>query len=128
MGAAITYSTGASERRAICPGELPVNEAKKPTGGEMSRTVWFGGLTVRSVFIAILIAITVRVASPQIEHIWAIWETPGDLVRVALGFAVCVWLVVHLFILPKDAGGYRTWLYLGVVIIPLSALCAFVIW
>jgi hypothetical protein len=103
-----------------------VNGAKK--SGETSRTVWFGGLTVRSIFIAILILITVRVASPQMEHIWAIWETPSDLVRVAIGFAVCLWLAVHLFILPKDAGGFRTWLYLGVAILPLSALCAFAIW
>jgi hypothetical protein len=103
-----------------------VNEAKRPS--EMSRTVWFGGVTVRSIFIAILIVITVRVASPQIEHIWAIYETPSDLARVAIGFAVCVWLTVHLFILPKDAGGFRTWLYLGVAILPLAALCAFVMW
>jgi hypothetical protein len=103
-----------------------VNGAKK--SGETSRTVWFGGLTVRSIFIAILILITVRVASPQMEHIWAIWETPSDLVRVAIGFAVCLWLAVHLFILPKDAGGFRTWLYLGVAILPLSVLCAFAIW
>lgn len=103
-----------------------MNGAKK--SGETSRTVWFGGLTVRSIFIAILILITVRVASPQMEHIWAIWETPSDLVRVAIGFAVCLWLAVHLFILPKDAGGFRTWLYLGVAILPLSVLCAFAIW
>ena len=103
-----------------------MNGAKRP--GEMSRTVWFGGLTVRSIFIPILIVITARVASPQIEHIWAIYETPSDLARVAIGFAVCLWLAVHLFILPKDAGGYRTWLHLGVVILPLSALCAFAIW
>ena len=103
-----------------------MNGAKK--SGETSRTVWFGGLTVRSIFIALLILITARVASPQMEHIWSIWETPSDLVRVAIGFAVCLWLAVHLFILPKDAGGYRTWLHLGVVILPLSALCAFAIW
>ena len=103
-----------------------MNGAKK--SGETSRTVWFGGLTVRSIFIAILILITVRVASPQMEHIWAIYETPSDLVRVAIGFAVCLWLAVHLFILPKDAGGFRTWLYLGVAILPLSVLCAFAIW
>ena len=103
-----------------------MNGAKRP--GEMSRTVWFGGLTVRSIFIALLILITARVASPQIEHIWAIYETPSDLARVAIGFAVCLWLAVHLFILPKDAAGYRTWLHLGVVILPLSVLCAFVMW
>ena len=103
-----------------------MNEAKR--SGEVSTAVWFGGLTVRSIFIAILILITARVASPQIEHIWAIYETPSDLARVAIGFAVCLWLAVHLFILPKDAGGYRTWLHLGVVILPLSLLCAFAIW
>ena len=103
-----------------------MNGAKK--SGETSRTVWFGGLTVRSIFIALLILITARVASPQMEHIWSIWETPSDLVRVAIGFAVCLWLAVHLFILPKDAGGFRTWLHLGVVILPLSVLCAFAIW
>jgi F0F1-type ATP synthase membrane subunit a len=110
MGGDIICCAAAHQRCAIYRGELPVSEAKKTASGELSRTVWFGGLTVRTVFIAILIVITARVASPQIEHIWAIWETPSDLVRVALGFAVCVWLVVHLFIVPKDAGGYRTWL------------------
>ena len=103
-----------------------MNGAKRSS--DLSTAVWFGGLTVRSIFIAILILITMRVASPQMEHIWAIWETPSDLARVAIGFAVCLWLAVHLFILPKDAGGYRTWLYLGVVVLPLSALCAFAIW
>jgi len=85
-------------------------------------------LAVRSLFIAILIAVTARVSSPQLEHIWSLWETPSDLVRVVLGAGVCGWLIVHLFILPKDAGGYRTWLNLGVVILPLSILCAIVTW
>jgi TRAP-type C4-dicarboxylate transport system permease small subunit len=91
-------------------------------------SVWFGGLAVRTIFLGLLIVLTARVASPQIEKISSVLETPGDLVRVALGFAVCVWLVVNLFILPKDAGEYRTWLYLGVAILPLSLLCAIVVW
>jgi uncharacterized integral membrane protein len=95
---------------------------------KISRTVWFGGLAVRTIFIAILIVVTARVASPQLEHIRSLWETPSDVVRVALGTAVCGWLFVHLFILPRDPGGYRTWLYLGFAILPLSILCAVVIW
>jgi hypothetical protein len=47
---------------------------------------------------------------------------------VLLGFGVGAWFIVNLFILPKDAGAYRTWMYLGVVILPLSLLCAFVVW
>lgn len=95
---------------------------------EISRGIWFGGLAVRTIFIAILIIVTARVASPQMEHIWSLWESPDDLIRVALGLAVCAWLLVHIFILPKDAAGYRTWLYLGLAILPLSLLCAVVIW
>ncbi|MBV8919196.1 hypothetical protein [Bradyrhizobium sp.] len=94
----------------------------------MSKSVWLGGLAFRTVFIAILIAITARVSSPELEHIWSLWETPSDLVRVALGAVVCGWLFVHVFILPKDADGYRTWLYLGLIILPMAALCAVVIW
>ena len=97
-------------------------------GVKVSRGIWFGGLAVRTIFIAILIAITARVSSPQLEHLWSLWETPSDFVRVVLGTVVCGWLFVHLFILPKDDAGYRTWLYLGFVILPLSILCAVVIW
>ena len=37
-------------------------------------------------------------------------------------------LPVNLFILPRDAGAYRTWMYLGLALLPLSVLCAFVVW
>jgi hypothetical protein len=106
-----------------------VSTAKaKDSDEKISRSVWLGGLAVRTIFIAILIVVTARVANPQMEHIWSLWETPGDVVRVALGVAVCGWLLVHIFILPKDEAGYRTWLYLGLAILPLSLLCAVVIW
>jgi uncharacterized integral membrane protein len=108
---------------------LSVNTAnQKIRDGKLSTPVWLAGLAVRTLFIGMLIVITARVARPQIEHIWSIWETPSDLVRVALGAAVCGWLIVHLFILPKDPGGYRTWVYLGLAILPLSVLCVVVIW
>lgn len=83
---------------------------------------------MRTLFIGILILITARVSSPQLEHVWSIYETPSDLVRVALGFVVCVWLAFHIFILPKDSGGYRTWTGLGFVLLPLAVLCAVYVW
>jgi hypothetical protein len=95
---------------------------------KMPASVWVGGLAVRTIFLVVLTVLTARVASPQIETIRSVFETPGDLIRVGLGFAVCVWFVINLFILPKDAGAYRTWLYLGVAILPLSLLCAIVVW
>jgi hypothetical protein len=90
--------------------------------------VWFGGVAVRTIFLIVLTVLTARVASPQIERLSSLNETPGDLIRVLMGLAVCSWFIVHLFILPKDAGAYRTWMYLGIAILPLSLLCAFVVW
>ena len=90
--------------------------------------VWLGGVAVRTLFLLVLIVITARVASPQIERLSSIYETPGDLVRVLMGAGVCAWFIVNLFILPKDAGAYRTWMYLGLGVVPLAVLCAVVVW
>jgi hypothetical protein len=90
--------------------------------------VRIAGTVLRTLFIIVLVAVTVRVASPQVESIWSAYETPGELIRIALGGAVCSWLVVHLFILPKDADGYRIWQYLGLAVLPLAFLCAFIVW
>jgi hypothetical protein len=106
---------------------LPASPPKK-VDPKPSPQVWFGGVAVRTLFLIVLTVITARVASPQMEHLSSLYETPGDLVRVLLGFGVCAWFIVNLFILPKDAGAYRTWMYLGVMILPLSLLCAFVVW
>jgi hypothetical protein len=90
--------------------------------------VWFGGVAVRTVFLIVLTLLTARVASPQIENLSSLHETPGDLIRVLMGIGVCAWFIVNLFILPKDAGAYRTWMYLGLAVLPLTVLCAFVVW
>jgi hypothetical protein len=86
------------------------------------------GIVLRSLFIIVLVVVTARVASPQNETIWTAYETPDELIRMAVGFAACLWFIVHLFILPKDADGYRTWLYLGLAVLPPALLCAFVVW
>ena len=61
------------------------------------------GNTLRVAFILCLLVLTVRVSMPQNETIWTAYDTPGDLVRLALGFAVCVWVAIQLFRRPKDA-------------------------
>jgi hypothetical protein len=58
-------------------------------------------IVLRALFIGALVAVTVRVSSPQSESLASVYETPGDLIRLALGFAVCVWIVIHLFMLPR---------------------------
>jgi hypothetical protein len=49
-------------------------------------------------------------------------------IRLVLGLVVCIWIIAHLFMLPKDAEGYRTWVYLGVALAPLALACAVAVW
>ncbi len=93
-----------------------------------SRSIRMAGKVLRALFILILIVVTARVASPQNESLWSIYETPSDLVRLALGLSACLWLAIHLFITPKDEGAYRTWFYLGLAILPLAVITTIVIW
>ena len=86
------------------------------------------GAALRVAFIACMLVVTLRVSMPQNETIWTAYDTPGDLVRMLLGFAVCIWLVSELFRAPKDAQGYRTWLYFGLVAVPFAFMCLIVIW
>jgi len=110
--------------------ELRVTQTRKAdsAASKPPSHIWFGGVAVRTVFLIVLIVLTARVASPQIERLSSVYETPGDLIRVLMGVGVCAWFVVNLFILPKDAGAYRIWMYLGLAVLPLSVLCAFVVW
>jgi hypothetical protein len=108
--------------------DLPLNQARKEEISRLPLHIWLGGIAVRTMFLIVLTVLTARVASPQIERLSSVYETPGDLVRVLMGVGVCAWFVVNLFILPRDAGAYRTWMYLGLALLPLSVLCAFVVW
>ncbi len=86
------------------------------------------GNTLRVAFIVCLLVLTVRVSMPQNETLWTVYDTPGDLVRLALGFAVCVWVAIQLFRPPKDANGYRMWSYFGLIGVPFAVICLFAIW
>jgi hypothetical protein len=85
-------------------------------------------IVLRALFIGALVAVTIRVSSPQSETFSSVHETPSDLIRLALGSAVCLWIMIHLFMLPRTAEAYRTWVYLGLVVAPLAWAVAIVIW
>jgi hypothetical protein len=86
------------------------------------------GLTLRTIFLCTLVALAVRVSAPQSETIWSAYETPGDLVRLVLGLAVAIGILVQLFRPPKDAQAYRTWAYLGIILAPLAVVVAVAAW
>jgi hypothetical protein len=90
--------------------------------------VRIAGIVLRSIFLCAMLVVTVRVSLPQNETIWSVYETLGDLVRVALGLIVCIWILFNLFRLPRDAKGYRTWMYLGLVLVPLALACVIAVW
>ena len=85
-------------------------------------------IVLRSIFVCALLVITVRVSTPQNETIWTVFDSLGDAIRQVLGLVVCIWIIAHLFMLPKDAEGYRTWVYLGVALAPLALACAIAVW
>ncbi len=103
---------------------------RNSSGGADQAPVWLRitGLAVRAVFIACLLVITVLVSLPQNETIWTVYDTLGDLVRLILGFAVCIWIAVQFFRAPKDAHSYRTFIYFGLAAIPFALLCIYEIW
>jgi TRAP-type C4-dicarboxylate transport system permease small subunit len=83
---------------------------------------------LRAAFLITLVVLTCRVSLPQNETIATAYDTPNDLIRLALGFAVCVWLIVQLFRAPRDAAGYRAWFYVGLGGVPFALICLFAVW
>jgi F0F1-type ATP synthase membrane subunit a len=107
------------------PPQLGPNDARTT----VPRALRIFAIILRALFLGALIAIIARVSSPQSETIWTVYESPADLTRLAVGLAACVWLVIHIFfMLPKDAEGYRTWLYFGPVGVPLAWVIAVAKW
>ena len=102
-------------------------DSKRPASN-VTPALRIASIVLRALFIACLLVLTLRVSMPQNETIWTVYDTPGDVVRLVLGLAVCVWLVVQLFQTPKDAYQYRTWLYLGLFAVPFAVICLFAVW
>jgi hypothetical protein len=95
---------------------------------DVSHGLRTAAIVSRTLFIVLLLVLTLRVSLPQSETIWTAYDTPADLVRLILGVCVCAWLVYQLFQLPKDAGSSRTWFYLGLVAVPFTLIVLFVAW
>jgi hypothetical protein len=92
------------------------------------RGLRIGALALRTAFICSLVALTMRVSGPQNETFWSAYETPGDLVRVVLGLATCLWILIQSFELPQDAQAHATLIYLGLVGVPFALICLVAIW
>jgi hypothetical protein len=109
---------------------LPVDLARRviPAEPESSLSMRTVGMVLRFAFMALLVVVTIRVSLPQNETLWTAYDTPGDLIRVLLGFAVCLWIGYQFFSAPKDAHSHRAWLYIGLAALPFALICAIAIW
>jgi hypothetical protein len=86
------------------------------------------GLTLRTIFLILVVAITARVASPQNETFLSAYETPADLFRIMLGAVVCIFVVSQIFRYSRDPADMRKWVAIGLAAVPLALLCAVVVW
>ena len=86
------------------------------------------GLTLRTLFLLLVVVITARVATPQTETLLSLYDTPADLLRVILGAAVCRFVAVQIFRYSRDPADMRKWVVIGLAAVPLALLCAVVIW
>jgi hypothetical protein len=102
-------------------------DAKVPASN-LPAALHLAAVVLRALFLVALLVVTLRVSMPQSETIWTAYETPGDLIRMVLGLAVCIGIVIQLFSPPKDAQRHRTWLYLGPVAVPFALICALAVW
>jgi hypothetical protein len=108
------------KERAKAAPETPLSHPPISPGLKLAGNIF------RLLFMCALLGVIVLVSRPQSETIWTAYETPADLVRLVLGVAAGIWVVVHLFIPPRDPAAYRTWIYLGLVLLPLAAIYVFV--
>jgi hypothetical protein len=93
-----------------------------PTTPDVSPNLRIAAIAARSCFILALVPFIWIVAWPQSETISTVYESPGDLVRLLFGMAASLWVVGQLFAFPKDAAAYRTWVCVGLLLVPLQLI------
>src|SRR5262245_12656200 len=108
--------------------KMRVHSDLAPTGQEAPLALKIGAIALRSLFLLALIAIVAHVSLPQRENIWTIFDTPEDVVRLTVGLLAIGWVAYHLFVLPQDGEGYRTWAYLGLVLVPPTIAVLWFLW
>src|SRR5262245_4941865 len=108
--------------------KVRVHSGLAPTGQEAPLALKIGAIALRSLFLLALIAIVAHLSVPQHGNIWTIFDAPGDVIRLMVGLLTIAWVAYHLFVVPKDEEGYRTWAYLGLVLVPPTIAVLWFLW
>ena len=95
---------------------------------ELSPGLRIASNVLRALFILCLLLITLRVSMPQNETIWTAYDTPGDLVRMALGLGGLRLAGGPALHAAEGRPSLSDWLYLGLVAVPFAAICLVAVW
>jgi hypothetical protein len=96
---------------------------------EPSTALRVAGVTARSIFLLAVIVVTAHVSAPQtMGRLTQALSSPGDVVRVALGAAACLWVAWQLFHFRRSAHDHKTWLMVGPPLTALLVICAIAWW
>jgi len=99
-----------------------------PIDPKVAQRVKITGFVLRTSFIVALAIVTLHLSLPQNETLWTVYDTPGDLIRLLLGIGACGWIAFQLFTAPVDFQANRTWLYLGLTVVPFALICIVYVW
>ncbi len=106
------------------PGEARPEQARLA----IPKSLWIASMVLRTSFIVTLLILVGHASMPQTQSFWTVYDAPSDLIRLSLGLAAFAWTAVQLFVLPRDAHAYRTWLYLGLAGTPFLIVCIVGTW
>ena len=71
-------------------------------------------VAARSVFIVVFVVVLAHFSAPaRFGRGWLLHASVGDIAKILIGWSACVWMLVQMLAVPKDAHACKTWLYLG---------------
>jgi hypothetical protein len=110
----------------VAPTSEPASSGLRPAASSGLRVA---GIAARSIFIVVFVVVMAHFSTPaNIGRGWMVHASAGDILKLAIGWSACVWMLAQVFVVPKDAHGCKTWLYLGPVLAALLIACAIALW
>ena len=128
-GKSLLPTLGVTTMSSMQLGADEVAVSRQPVSDQhLSKRFLVAALTLRAVFIVLLLILIAHVSMPENSTLLTALVTPSDLVRLLLGLAVCGWMTLQLFYIPKDAHANKTWFYLGLAAVPFTLICMISTW
>jgi hypothetical protein len=103
--------------------------APSGVGPAASSGLRVAAIAARSIFIVVFVVVMAHFSTPaNIGRGWMVHASAGDIVKLAIGWSACLWMLAQVLAVPKDAHACKTWLYLGPVLAALLIACAVALW